>query len=110
MVRPLEPYYVLGGLVIEYCLRRVSIAGRPVQLTTMEYRLLAELSVNAGRVLAYEHLLEKVWNEKNDASLSPMRTLVAKLRTKLGEDARNPRYVITEPRVGYRMASGVGDN
>ena len=64
--------------------------GRPVQLTTMEYRLLAELSANAGKVLTYEHLLEKMWKEKIDASLSPMRTLVAKLRTKLGEDAGNP--------------------
>ena len=56
----------------------------------MEYRLLAELSVNAGMVLTYEHLLEKVWKEKSDANLSLMRTLVAKLRGKLGEDARNP--------------------
>ena len=85
----LEPY-VLGGLVIDYSLRRVKVGGRPVQLTAMEYRMLAELSVNAGTVLTYEHLLEKVWGTKSDANLSPMRTLVAKLRTKLGEDARNP--------------------
>ena len=47
--------------------------------------------------------------EKSDANLSPMRTLVAKLRTKLGEDARNPRYVITETRVGYFMPEGEGE-
>ena len=104
---PVEPY-VLGDLTINYPARRASIAGRQLQLTTMEYRLLAELSVNAGKVLTYEHLLEKVWNEKSDASLSPMRTLVTKLRTKLGEDARNPRYVITETRVGYFMPEGEG--
>ena len=104
---PLEPY-VLGDLTINYPARRASIAGRQLQLTTMEYRLLAELSVNAGKVLTYEHLLERVWNEKSDASLNPMRTLVAKLRTKLGEDARNPRYVITETRVGYFMPEGEG--
>ena len=104
---PLEPF-VLGDLTINYPARRASIAGRQLQLTTMEYRLLAELSVNAGKVLTYEHLLERVWNEKSDASLSPMRTLVAKLRTKLGEDARNPRYVITETRVGYWMPEGEG--
>ena len=102
---PLEPF-VLGDLTINYPVRRASIAGQQVQLTTMEYRMLAELSVNAGKVLTYEHLLEKVWNEKRDASLSPMRTLVAKLRTKLGEDARNPRYVLTETRVGYFMPEG----
>ena len=79
-------------------------------LTTMEYRLLAELSVNAGKVLAHEHLLEKVWNEKSDANLSPMRTLVAKLRTKLDEDARNLRYVVTATRVATGCRRGRGQD
>ena len=105
VAEPAEPY-VLGGLVIDYALRRVSLDGLPVQLTTMEYRTLAELSANAGRVLTYQHLLERVWREKADADMSPMRTMVAKLRTKLGEDARNPKYVFTEPRVGYWMPEG----
>ena len=99
---------MLGGLVIDYALRRVSVDGEPVPLTAMEYRMLAELSVNAGRVLSYGHLLERVWREKPDADVSPMRTMVAKLRTKLGEDARNPRYVFTEARVGYWMPEGEG--
>ena len=102
VAEPAEPY-VLGGLVIDYALHRVSVDGLPVQLTTMEYRTLAELSANAGRVLTYEHLLDRVWREKSDADMSPMRTMVAKLRTKLGEDARNPKYVFTEARVGYWM-------
>ena len=99
---PLEPY-VLGDLAIDYSACRVSVVGQQVQL---EYRLMAELSVNAGKVLTYEHLLEKVWREKSDASLSPMRTLVAKPRTKLGEDAGNPRYLFTESRVGFWMPEG----
>ena len=107
VAEPLEPY-VRGGLVIDYALHRVSVDGWPVQLTAMEYRTLAELSANAGRVLTYEHLLERVWREKADADMSPMRTMVAKLRTKLGEDARNPRYVFTEARVGYWMPQGDG--
>ena len=102
---PLEPY-VRGGLVIDYALRRVSVDGRPVQLTAMEYRTLAELAANAGRVLTYGHLLDRVWREKPDADMSPMRTMVAKLRTKLGEDARNPRYLFTESRVGCWMPQG----
>ena len=104
---PLEPY-VRGGLVIDYALRRVSVGGRPVPLTAMEYRMLAELSVNAGRVLTYGHLLERVWREKPDTDMSPMRTMVAKLRAKLGEDARNAGYVFTESRVGYWMPEGEG--
>ena len=106
---PSQPY-VLGDLIIDYSARRVSVAGRPVQLTAMEYRMLAELSANAGRVLTYQHLLEKVWKEKGDVGLSPMRTMVAKLRGKLGEDARNPAYIFTESRVGYWMPEGEEPN
>ena len=105
VAEPLGPY-VLGGLVIDYALRRVSVDGRPVPLTAMEYRMLAELSVNAGRVLTYGHLLERVWREKPDTDMRPMRTMVPKLRTKLGEDARNPRYIFTDTRVGYWMPEG----
>ena len=72
----------------------------------MEYRLLAELSANAGRLLTYEHLLERVWGEKSSGDVRPMRTIVSKLRRKLGDDADNPTYIFTEPRVGYRMPKG----
>ena len=72
----------------------------------MEYRLLAELAANAGQVLTYEHLLERVWGEKGAADVRPMRTIVSKLRRKLGDDADNPAYIFTEPRVGYWMPRG----
>ena len=102
---PSEPY-VLGDLVIDYAERRVTFAGRPLPLIAMEYRLLAELSANAGRLLTYEHLLERVWGEKSSGDVRPMRTIVSKLRRKLGDDADNPTYIFTEPRVGYRMPKG----
>ena len=102
---PSEPY-VLGDLTIDYAERRVTLAGRPLPLVPMEYRLLAELSANAGRMLTYEHLLERVWGEKGSDDVRPMRTIVSKLRRKLGDDADNPTYIFTEPRVGYRMAKG----
>ena len=57
---PRQPY-VLGDLTINYAERRVTIAGRPVELTAIEYGMLAELSANAGRVLTYERLLRRVW-------------------------------------------------
>ncbi len=103
---PSEPY-VLGDLTIDYAERRVTLAGRPLPLIAMEYRLLAELSANAGRLLTYEHLLERVWGEKSSGDVRPMRTIVSKLRRKLGDDADNPTYIFTEPRVGYRMPKGV---
>ena len=102
---PSQPY-VLGDLTINYDERRVSVAGRPVQLTAIEYRTLAELSVNAGRVLTYEHLLRRVWGLDSDADVRPMRTAVSSLRRKLGDDAENPTYIFTELRVGYRMPKG----
>ena len=102
---PSEPY-VLGDLTIDYAERRVTLAGRPLPLIAMEYRLLAELSANAGRLLTCEHLLERVWGEKSSGDVRPMRTIVSKLRRKLGDDADNPTYIFTEPRVGYRMPKG----
>ena len=102
---PSEPY-VLGDLTIDYAARSVTVAGRPVPLTAMEYRMLAELSAAAGRVLTYEHLLERVWGEKGAGDMRPMRTIVKKLRRKLGEEAETPAYIFTEPRVGYRMPKG----
>ena len=97
-----------GDLTIDYPQRRVTMAGRPVALTGIEYRMLVELSVNAGRALTHERLLQRVWGEKSSGDVRPMRTIVSKLRRKLGDDADNPTYIFTEPRVGYRMPKGEG--
>jgi len=102
---PSQPY-VLGDLTIDYAQRLVRLDGHPVQLTDIEYRTLAELASNAGRVLTYEHLLRRVWRLEGDADVRPMRTAVSSLRRKLGDDAENPTYVFTELRVGYRMPRG----
>ena len=103
--KPSEPY-VLGDLTIDYDERRVTLAGRPVELTAKEYGTLAELSTNAGRVLTYETLLRRVWGLDADADIRPMRTAINSIRRKLGDAAENPTYVFTELRVGYRMPKG----
>ena len=100
---PLEPF-VLGELVIDYVTRQVTLASERVRLTAIEYRTLVELSLNSGRVLTYEYLLEKVWDVEGYGDLRPMRTVISTLRRRLGDDADNPIYIFTEPRVGYRMA------
>ena len=99
---------VLGDLTINYGERRVSLAGRPVRLTAIGYRTLAELAANAGRVLTYEHLLSRVWGLDADADLRPMRTVISGLRRKLGDNAEPPACILTELRVGYRMPQGEG--
>ncbi len=99
---PLEPY-VNGDLVIDYARRRAILGGRPMPLLALEYRLLAELAANAGQVVTYEHLARRVWDRKEHGDVRPMRTVVSRLRRKLGDDADRPTYVFTEPRVGYWM-------
>ena len=77
--------------------------GRLVRLTEMEYRLLFELSVNAGRVLTHAEILQQVWGPAHSGSPASVRTVVKNLRRKLGDDADNPTYIFNEPRLGYRM-------
>ena len=99
---PSEPF-VLGELTIDYAQRRVTLAGRPVQLTAIEYELLFELSANAGRVMTYDRLLRRVWGLRSSGDSRRVRTAAKQLRRKLGDDANNPTYILNEPRVGYRM-------
>ena len=94
----------LADVTIDYGARRVTVSGCPVQITPTEYRLLFELSVNAGRVLTHEQLLQRVWGTGYSGAERLVRVFVGNLRRKLGDDANNPKYIFTEPRVGYRMA------
>ena len=103
---PPEPYR-LGDLAIHYEERRVTVAGRPVQLTVTEYNLIRALSVNAGRVLTHEYLLRRVWGPQHSGDARLVRAFVKKLRRKLGDAAASPAYIVTEPRVGYRMTKAV---
>ena len=99
---PLPPY-VLGDLSVDYATRLVTLAGEPVQLTPTEYRMLAELSANGGQLITYERLMSRAWRNRSGDDLRPMRTMMGKLRRKLGEDTEQPRYIFTEQGVGYRM-------
>ena len=99
---PSEPYR-FGALTINYTERIVSLAGRAIRLTDREYRLLYELSTNPGRVLTHNQLLQRIWGPEQLNHSGPIRTVVKNLRRKLSDDASNPRYILTEPRVGYRM-------
>ena len=98
-----EPF-VRGELAIDFDQRRVTVAGRPVELTATEYELLHVLSLNAGRVSTYEDLLRQIWGDKDFRDPKIVRAFIKKLRRKLGDDAANPAYILTERGVGYRMA------
>jgi len=96
---PREPY-VADDLTVNYAERRVSVGDRPMSLTNTEYRLLVELSVSAGTVLAHEELLELVWGLRNSGDVRLVRGVVKRLRGKLADSADNPRYIFTEVGVG----------
>ena len=98
-----QPYRIYE-LSIDYAERRVTVAENHVPLTATEYALLRELSVDAGMALTHDQLLLRVWGLGHAGDSGLVRTIVNRLRQKLGDDASNPRYILTEPRVGYRMA------
>ena len=101
---PEEPF-VLGALTIDYAPRAVSVAGKTVRMTDVEFRLLAELSMNAGRLLTYEHLMQRVWGEWQSHDTARLRATVKNVRRKLGDRAGDPVFIFNEPRVGYRLGS-----
>ncbi len=99
------PYLRVGDLDIDAPGFRLTQAGRPVELTATEFRLLVELARDAERVVSREALLERVWGYDylGDSRLVDMA--VKRLRDKLGDDPRNPRYIATVRGAGYRLSS-----
>ena len=100
---PEEPF-MMGDLRIDYATRRVTLSENPVELTPTEFDLLAELSLEAGKVVSHQRLLRRVWSPGKPGNLRVLRTHLMRLRRKLGDDAENPTYIFAEPRVGYKIA------
>ena len=99
-----EPYEV-GDLTVDFADRAVTVAGRLIDLTPTEYRLMVELAGSAGLSLRHDQLLQRVWGIKRKGDSRPMRTAIKNLRRKLGDQARRPKYILTVPHVGYRIAT-----
>ena len=99
---PEEPL-VLDGLTVDFARRRVAVGGRPVKLTVTEYRLLVELSVNAGSIVTHRHLLQRVWRKTSGGDTRPLRSVIKSLRRKLGDDAGHPDLYLQ--RTGHRLSN-----
>jgi two-component system KDP operon response regulator KdpE len=98
-----EPILKTGALDIDLSRRLVTLDGEPVQLTPTEYDLLHALVADAGKVLTHHHLLRAVWGVGYDDEMHMLRVNISNLRKKIEPDATRPRYIITEPGVGYRL-------
>lgn len=94
-----------GHLVVDLDAQQVCLAGKPVNLSDKEFRLLTVLLENAGQVLSFQQILERVWGWEYRDAVDYVHVYISHLRRKLGEDSRNPRYLLTEHRVGYRFNS-----
>ncbi len=98
-----ESTLAVGDLHIDLGRRRVLVQGAEVHLTPIEYRLLATLVQHAGKVVTHRHLLREVWGPNAEDHSHYLRVYMAHLRRKLEEDSTRPRYLVTEPGVGYRL-------
>jgi two-component system KDP operon response regulator KdpE len=99
-----SPRLTLGDLDIDLEKRRVTLAGETVHLTPIEYRLLAELAKHAGKVMTHSQLLRQVWGQAYAHQSHYLRVYMAQLRRKLEADPAQPKRLLTEPGVGYRLA------
>jgi two-component system KDP operon response regulator KdpE len=92
-----------AGLMVDLGRRRVTIAGADVRLSRKEYGILRMLATNPGRVLTHQQILREVWGPGHLEDTHYLRIHVGHLRQKLGDDPAQPRYILTEPGVGYRL-------
>ncbi len=100
-----ESTFSLGDLQVDLVRRHVAVTGTPVHLTPIEYRLLTTLIRHAGKILTHQHLLREVWGPNQTDQAQYLRVYIAQLRRKLEKDPARPRYLLTEPGVGYRLAA-----
>lgn len=95
--------YSAGGLVIDFEKRLVSVDGREVHLTRVEYKIVSLLAMNSGKVMTYDSLINQVWGPYADDNNRILRVNMANIRRKLEVNPGEPKYIFTELGIGYRM-------
>jgi two-component system KDP operon response regulator KdpE len=93
----------VGGLRVDLTKHLVTVDGNEVHLTPIEYRLLSLLAQHAGKVLTHRHLLKEVWGPGHAEQTHYLRVRMAELRKKIERNSSQPRWLLTEPGVGYRL-------
>lgn len=98
--------FTAGDLSIDFAAHTVSRAGVDAKLTRKEFEVLALLAHHAGRLVTHKQLLGTVWGPAHTEDAHYLRIAIGHIREKLGEDAADPRLILTEPGVGYRLDPG----
>ena len=99
-----ESVFHYKDLMIDFASRRVMMEGEELKLTSTEYKLLSYISLNAGRVVTPDQLLNKVWGEEYVGAPHLLQVNIARLRRKLRDNAKKPTYILTRPGIGYIMS------
>ena len=98
-----EPLFRFGEIEVDLAASTVKRAGAPVHLTPLEYRLLGHLITHAGKVITHRQLLKAVWGPSHVEQSHYLRIYMGHLRQKLEQDPAQPRHLVTETGVGYRL-------
>jgi two-component system KDP operon response regulator KdpE len=98
-----DPVFETDNLKVDLTRRQVKVGDEEISLTPTEYDLLRILVQNAGRVLTHHQLLRQVWGSTYESEAHLLRVNMSNLRRKIEPDPTRPRYIITEPGVGYRL-------
>ena len=101
--RDADAMFTVGELVVDQARRVVTLENRTVHLTPIEYKLLTILVHHAGKVLTHRQLLREVWGPTHVEHAHYLRVYMGQLRRKIERDSAQPRYLLTEPGVGYRL-------
>jgi two-component system KDP operon response regulator KdpE len=99
------PVFVAGDLSVDFDRREVSLEGRPVKLTPTEYDLLKYMIEHAGKVLTHRMLLQEIWGQAYVDQAQYLRVFVGQLRKKIEKYPGRPRFILTDPGVGYRFCT-----
>jgi len=102
-VAPTAPVFTAGDLEVDFSKRAVKRQGQIVKLTRTEYELLAYLVSHHGKVLTHKELLRNVWGREYGEESEYVRVFIRQLRSKIEDDPSNPKFIVTEPRIGYRF-------
>jgi two-component system KDP operon response regulator KdpE len=100
---PAAPVFTAADLEVDFSKHVVKRRGQIVKLTRTEYELLAYLVSNCGKVLTHKELLHNVWGPEYGEESEYVRVFIRQLRSKIEDDPSNPKFIVTEPRIGYRL-------